>query len=85
MADEGEGDEFSVADFVYDETAQDDPEAEPREACAADVAELGGGEAEFFGPVIEDSAADGKANAGGQNRHETGPQEPVGIRGDCPA
>ena len=73
-------DQLAVADLVHDHAADDDAEAEAGEARAADGAELGAGEAEFRRPVVEDAAANGEADAGGENGHEAGPEEPFGIR-----
>ena len=79
VADEGEGDEFAVADFVDDEAAEDDAEAEAGEACAANGAELSAGEAVFFGPVVKDASADGEADAGCEDGHETRPEEAASV------
>jgi hypothetical protein len=49
----------------------------------ADGAELCSGEAEFLAPVVEDSAADGEADAGGEDGHESGPEEPAGVWRDA--
>jgi len=48
-------------------------------AAATDGAELGGGEAELFAPVIKNSAADGETYAGGENCRKTGPEEALRI------
>ena len=80
VAEEGEGDELAVADLVDDHAADDDAEAEAREAGAADGTELGGGEAVFGRPGAEDAAAEGEADAGREDSHEAGPKEPLRIR-----
>ena len=80
---EGRDDQLAVADLVHDHAADDDAEAEAGEAGAADGAELRAGEAEFGGPVVEDAAADREADAGGENGHEAGPQQALGVRRDA--
>src|SRR5438876_5683689 len=80
MQREGRDDQFAVSDLVADDPADDDAEAETREAGTVDEADLQRREAEFCLPDIEDAAADGKADARGQNRHESGCQQPLRIR-----
>ena len=70
---EGGDDQFAVADFVDDDAADDDAEAETGEAGAADGAKLRTGEAEVGGPVRQDAAANAGADAGRKNCQEAGP------------
>ena len=44
------------------------------------VAEFGLGEAELFAPVLQDGAADREADAGGDEREETRPEEDLVVR-----
>ena len=74
VTEEGDGDELAVADLVDDHAADDDTEAEAREAGSADGAELGGGEAVFGRPSAEDAAAEGEADAGREDSHEASPE-----------
>ncbi len=80
MQQEGRDDQLAVADLVDDHAADDDAEAEAGETGAADGAELRAGEAELRGPVGQDAAADGEADARREDGHEAGPQEPLGVR-----
>ena len=80
VAEEGDGDELAVADLVDDHAADDDTEAEAREASATDGTELGGVEAVFGRPSAEDAAAEGEADAGREDSHEAGPEEALRIR-----
>ena len=73
MADQCQGDEFTIADFVHDETAEDNAETEAGESRATNGSELGSGEAIFFGPVVKNAATDGEADAGGEDGHESRP------------
>ena len=79
VAEEGDGEELTVADLVDVHAADDDTEAEAREAGAADGTELGGGEAVFGRPGAEDAATEGEADAGREDSHEAGPEEALRI------
>jgi hypothetical protein len=57
--------------------ADDDAEAEAREAGAVDVAELVPGEAELGAPVVQDAAPDGEPDARGEDGGETGPEQTI--------
>ncbi len=74
VAKQGDRDELTVADFVHQDAADDDAEAEARETSAADGAELSVGEAEGSLPVAEDAATDGEADAGRKDSHEARPE-----------
>ena len=80
MADEGEGDEFAVAEFVDDDSPEDDAETEPGEAGSSNFAQLGGAESEFLGPEWEDASAESEAHACGEDGHETCPKKAVRVR-----
>ncbi len=80
MADEGEGHEFAVAEFVNNHPPEDDAEAETGEAGSPDFTELGCTEAEFLGPEGEDASAESEAHAGGEDGHETCPEKAVRVR-----
>ena len=82
MHDERRDDQLAVADLVDDQAADDDAEAEPGEAGAADGAQLRAGKAEFSGPRRENGAADGEADAGRENGDETRPEQTLGVRCD---
>ena len=75
-------DQLAVADLVHDQPADDDAEAESGETGAADGAELRAGEAELRAPVVKDAPADAETDAGREDCHESGPQQPLGVRGD---
>ena len=79
VAEEGDGDELTVANLVDDHAADDDAEAEAREASTADGAELGTREAVFGRPSAEDAATEGEADAGREDSHEAGPEEALRI------
>ncbi len=83
VADERQGDQFAVADLIHDDAADDDAEAEAGETRAADGAELRAGEAELLAPVIENAAANGEADAGGEDGHEAGPEQAFGVGRDA--
>ena len=51
------------------------PKQNPVKSGAADGAELRASEAEFLAPVVKNAAADGEAHAGGENGHESSPEE----------
>src|SRR5713226_5660281 len=74
---EGEGgdDEFTVADLVAQQSANDDAETEAGKASPVDIAQLGGGEPEITAPVREDAAANSEANARRQDGGKAGPEE----------
>jgi hypothetical protein len=40
---------------------------------------LSAGEAVFFGPVVKDASADGEADAGCEDGHETRPEEAASV------
>ena len=73
-------DQLAVADLVDDEAADDDAETEAGEPRAADGAELRAGETELCGPVGQDAAANGEADAGGENGQEACPEQALGVR-----
>ena len=74
VAEEGDRDELAVADLVDDHAADDDAEAEAREAGAADGSELAIGKPEGLFPSAEDAATEGEADAGREDSHEAGPE-----------
>src|SRR5687767_896590 len=67
-------DQFAIADFIDDDPANHDAEAEAGETSAADGSELGAGETKFFGPVIKNAATEGETHAGREDGHKTGPK-----------
>ena len=76
-------DQLAVADLVHDHAADDDAEAEAGETGSADGAELRTSEAEIGGPVGKNAAADGEADAGGENGQEAGPEQSLGVGRDA--
>ena len=76
-------DQFAITDLIRDDARDDDAEAKAGKAGAADGAELRAGEAEVSGPIREDAAANGEADAGGENGHETREEQAFGIGGDA--
>src|SRR5262245_28995468 len=83
MEQERNDDQRAISDFVADDAADDDAKAESREASAADIAQLVGSKSVFGTPVVKESAADREADAGGKDRHEPAPQQPISIGGHC--
>lgn len=79
MQEERGANEFAITNLVGNDAADNDAEAETGQARAADLAELRAGEAVFGAPVSKDTAANGEADAGGKNGHETGPKEPLAM------
>ncbi len=73
-------DQLAVADLVAHDAADDDTEAEARETRTGKGAELPGREAILRAPVVENPAADGDTDAGGEDRHEAGPQQTFRVR-----
>jgi hypothetical protein len=80
MAKERHENQFPIPDLVHNHSADDDPETESGKSRAADRAELGAGEVELLSPVVEDAAANGKADARREDGHETRPQKAPGVR-----
>jgi hypothetical protein len=79
---EGGDHQLAVADLVGEQARHDDDHAEAGEAAPGDRAKFGHGEPELLGPLTQDAAADGESDAGGENGHEAGPEEPLGVGGD---
>src|ERR1043166_4703873 len=53
---ESSDDQLAITDFVAEHPADDDAETKSGEACAIDVAQLRGSEAEIASPVGQDAA-----------------------------
>jgi hypothetical protein len=66
----------AVADSVREDRADDDRDAEADEAAAGDRPQVGLGEPELAGPVAQDGAADGEADAGGDQRQKARQEDP---------
>ena len=81
VAEEREHDQPAVAELVHHQASDDDAEAETGEAGAADHPELRGGELKLGCPGAEHTVAEGEAYAGGEDRGESGPEEPFGVSG----
>src|SRR5436190_9583980 len=81
VQDEGRDDQLAVADFVADDSADDDAEAETSESHSADVAEVLAGETEFGGPIVKESSANREPNARGENGHKAAPEQAICIGG----
>ena len=75
--------QLAVADFVADDSADNNTEAKAGESGAADGAQLRGGEAKLGAPVVENTAADAEAHAGGEDGHKAGPKEAFGVGRDA--
>lgn len=73
MEKESRENKFSVSDFIDDNAANDDSEAESGEAGAADGSQLHAGEVELLCPVCEDASTDAETNSGGENGGESSP------------
>ncbi len=82
MTDKRRDHDLTVANLVDHDATEDDSKTKPRESRSTDRAKLGRGEAEFLAPVVKDTAANGKTDAGGEDGGEAGPEEPSGIGGD---
>ena len=72
MEQEGCPHQFSVADFVHHDAAENDAETETRKACSADEANLTICEAEECFPLSGEAIAQSESNACGEDGHETG-------------
>ena len=72
--------QFSIADFVSNQTTDDNAETEPREPGAVNQTDLQAGESELCGPGVEQVAADCETDSRRQDRHEPGGQQAFGIR-----
>ena len=72
MEQEGCPHQFSVADFVHHDAAENDAETETRKACSADEANLTICEAEKCFPFSGEAIAQSESNACGEDGHETG-------------
>ena len=68
-------DQFSIADLVAKQPANNDPETESGETGAVDVTELSGGKPEISTPIGKDATTDAKADARSQNGRKPGPQQ----------
>ena len=66
--------EFAVSNFIGDDAADNHAETKTGQTGAGDRAELGGIEAVFAAPIIEDAAANAETNAGRQNGSKAGPE-----------
>ena len=72
MSEQGQDHQPAIADPVGDESADEDDDAEPRQATAGDLAELRHREAILLSPLAKDAAADRKADARGKDREKAG-------------
>jgi hypothetical protein len=81
---EGREHQRAEANAVGDEAREQDDDAEARQAAARDRSQFRLREAVLLGPLSEDAGTDREAHAGGEDRHEARPQEPLRIepRGD---
>ena len=57
---QGQGDQLSITDFIYNQSTENNSEAEARKSGATDCPQLRGREAEFLAPVVENPATNGK-------------------------
>src|SRR4029450_6954316 len=73
--------QLSIADPVADNAADYDPETKSGEPGAVNVAQLLAGEAELRTPGGENTSADGKPDACGENRQKSSPEQAPGIWG----
>jgi hypothetical protein len=74
VAGESRNNDFAIADLVHDQAGDDDAKTKARESCAADCANLSGGESKLALPVVKNAAAQGKAHAGSENGGKARPQ-----------
>jgi hypothetical protein len=73
VAEQGKANQFAVADFIDDQAAEDDAEAESGETGTANGSELSPSEAVLAGPVVKDASANREADPGCEDGHEAGP------------
>ena len=67
------------ADPVGDQARQQDDDAKAGQATAGDRAEFGLGEPVLLGPLPEDAGSNREAHARSKDRHEPGPEQPLGV------
>ena len=75
MHDEGKNHQPPVAKLIRDDSAEDDDEAEARQAAAGDVPQFLLSESVLAGPVHQDAAANAETHARRKDREEAGPQK----------
>src|SRR5437660_11215268 len=71
--------EFSVTHAIHYDAPNDDSEAKAGESCAVDQPNFQTRKVKYLDPIIEDPAANGKADSCREDRHETGKQEPLCV------
>src|SRR5881396_3790367 len=81
MQRERDGHQRAIPDPVREEAEKDNRNAEACETATGDLPQFALREAELRTPVAQNAAADGKSDARSENGHESGPQEPMRIRG----
>jgi hypothetical protein len=69
--------ERTVAHAIGEQAEEHNRQPEAPQAAAGDVAELRLGEPELPSPIIEDATADGESDSGGDERDETGQEQPT--------
>ena len=79
MQGKGHHNQPSVANFVNDDTANDDPKAETGKTSSTNRPKLESRESVFTAPVVKNSTTDGKTNPRGKDRHETSPKQALCV------
>ena len=79
MHQEGGEHQRPKADPVGDQARQQDDDAKAGQATAGDRAELGLREPVLLGPLPEDAGSNREAHACSKDRHETSPEQPLGV------
>jgi hypothetical protein len=82
VAKESDHDEFAIAEFIREQTADQNDQAEAGQSAAGNSSKFRAGEAELAAPVAENATANGEADTGGENGHEAGPKQATGVGSD---
>ena len=73
--------QLAIAEFVGNQRAEQDDDAETGKSTTGNGPEFRLCKAVLFGPLTEDAGPDRKSDTGCQNRHESRPEQALGIRG----
>jgi hypothetical protein len=73
------GHQSPETDPVGNQAGDENDDAEAGQTTPGDGTQFGLGEAVLFGPLAENAGSDGEADPRGRDRHETCPEEPLGV------
>ena len=82
MQSECGGDQFSVANLIHNNAADDDTKTKTGEARAANEADLAVGKSKESFPFSGETVAQCETDAGGQDGHKAGPKKALRIGSD---